>query len=461
MTSANGSGQRRYAVVGTGSRAELYIGALAREYASDGVIVAWCDPNPSRMSYYDELLATAGHPAPARYAPEEFGKMLAAEHPDAVIVTSPDHTHPRYVAAALESGCDAICEKAAATSAEGARLIADAARASAGTLTVTFNYRYMPRNTALREVIASGAIGKVTSVHFEWVLDTVHGADYFRRWHREKANSGGLVVHKASHHFDLVNWWIGDIPATVYARGALRFYGDAAARGRGLGPRPWRSAGAPGMESDPWALDLAAKPALRRLYLEAEAEDGYIRDRDVFSPGITIEDNMAVLVTYRSGAFLTYSLNAHSPWEGYRVSVNGDAGRAELEVVERGHARFVADGGTTGRPAVDPMMSQDRDGADADDPRPVAQRLLVQRHWEPARVVPIPEASGTHGGGDALLLDSVFRRGASAPDPLGRRAGYADGLASAAIGIAANESMLTGAPVDIHSLGIETAFTDR
>lgn len=460
MTSANGTGQRRYAVVGTGGRAELYISALARRYAAEGSIVAWCDPNPVRMGYYDELLAAAGQPAPARYAPEEFGKLLVAERPDAVIVTSPDHTHPRYVAAALESGSDAICEKPLATSAEGARMIADQARVSAGTLTVTFNYRYMPRNAALREVIASGAIGTVTSVHFEWVLDTVHGADYFRRWHREKANSGGLLVHKASHHFDLVNWWIGDVPATVYARGALRFYGSAAARARGLGPRPARSFGSPGMRNDPWALDMAAEPVLRRLYLEAEAADGYIRDRDVFSPGITIEDNMAVLVTYRSGAFLTYSLNAHSPWEGYRVSVNGDAGRAELEVVERGHVRSVADGGIMGRPAVDPMVSGDRDSAAADDPRPAAERLVVQRHWEPARVVPIPEASGTHAGGDMPLLDSVFRHDVSAPDPLRRRAGYADGLASAAIGIAANESIAMGRPVDIGSLGIGLALTD-
>ena len=242
-------------------------------------------------------------------------------------MTSPDHTHPRYAAGALRAGCDVILEKPVATSVDGARLLADAARTSPGTLRVTFNYRYSPRNSVLRRVIADGIIGKVTSVHFEWVLDTVHGADYFRRWHREKTASGGLLVHKSSHHFDLVNWWIGDIPSTVYARGALRFYGHARARERGAGARPERSFGAPGMAADPFALDLAAAPALRRLYLEAEAEDGYIRDRDVFSPGITIEDNLAVLVGYRSGALLTYSLNAHSPWEGYRVSVNGDAGR--------------------------------------------------------------------------------------------------------------------------------------
>ena len=46
----------------------------------------------------------------------------------------------------------------------------------------------------------------------EWLLDTRHGADYFRRWHRNKNNSGGLMVHKATHHFDLVNWWMIPTP---------------------------------------------------------------------------------------------------------------------------------------------------------------------------------------------------------------------------------------------------------
>ena len=296
---------RRYAVVGTGARAGLYIRALADRYAADAAIVAWCDPNRVRMNYYDQILTAAGRPSPAQYTPEDFGRLLDSERPDAIVVTSPDHTHPPYAARALRAGCDVILEKPVATSVDGARLLADAARTSAGTLRVTFNYRYSPRNSVLRRVIADGIIGKVASVHFEWVLDTVHGADYFRRWHREKTASGGLLVHESSHHFDLVNWWIGDIPSTVYARGALRFYGSARARERGAGARPERSFGSPGMAADPFALDLAAAPALRRLYLEAEAEDGYIRDRDVFGPGITIEDNLAVLVGYRSGALLT------------------------------------------------------------------------------------------------------------------------------------------------------------
>jgi predicted dehydrogenase len=440
---------RRYAVVGTSARARMYINALAGDYPGD--IVGWCDPNQVRMSYYDGVLAAAGRPAPARYRPDQFGALLDRERPDAVIVTSPDHTHPRYAAQALAAGCDAIIEKPVATSPEGARLLAEAARAAAGSVIITFNYRYSPRNSALRQVIADGAIGKVTSVHFEWVLDTVHGADYFRRWHREKAESGGLLVHKASHHFDLVNWWIDDVPTDVYARGALRFYGDLNAKERGLGERPERSHGWPGLADDPFSIDIAADDTLRRLYLEAEAEDGYIRDRDVFSPGITIEDNAAVLVGYASGAFLTYSLNAHSPWEGYRVSVNGDAGRAELEVVERGYVRSAADGSINGRPAIDPMTSG-AEAATPGDPRPVGSRLIVQRHWEPAREVPIITGTGHHGGGDTLLLNAVFRPGGA--DPLRQQAGYADGLRAVAVGLAANRSMVTGQAVNIRELGI-------
>ncbi len=70
-----------------------------------------------------------------------------------------------------------------------------------------------------------GAIGDILNIDFEWMLDTSHGADYFRRWHRKLENSGGLLVHKATHHFDIINWLIEQDPETVYANGTLHFYG--------------------------------------------------------------------------------------------------------------------------------------------------------------------------------------------------------------------------------------------
>ncbi|WP_206215830.1 hypothetical protein, partial [Pseudomonas viridiflava] len=93
-----------------------------------------------------------------------------------------------------------------------------------------------------------------------------------------------------SHHFDLVNWWIGQRPRRVFASGALRFYGAENAAARGLGDRPDR--GTHDGDRDPFELDLRGDERLRALYLDAEQHDGYVRDRDVFGPGITIEDNL-------------------------------------------------------------------------------------------------------------------------------------------------------------------------
>lgn len=447
---APAGGQRRFAVAGTGHRAGMYVSAITGEHADVATLVAWLDPNPGRIDYYDAEVGRAlGQDGPAglpRYTPEGLEKMIEEQRVDTVVVTSPDHTHADLVARALAAGADVVVEKPLTTDRAGCRRITGAVADTGRDVTMTFNYRYAPRNSSLRQVIQSGQIGDVTSVHFEWALDTVHGADYFRRWHREKKNSGGLLVHKSSHHFDLVNWWLDDVPSRVYASGGLRFYGDRNAAARGLGPRPVRGTGAVG---DPFALDLHDDPRLQALYLDAEHHDGYLRDQDVFGPGITIEDNMALVVDYRSGATLTYSLNAHSPWEGYRVTVNGTEGRAELEVVERGAVLV----GEDGKVVLDPSATPD--GVAAGGLRPEGERLLVQRHWQAPTPYEIPAGIGGHGGGDAILLKDVFRKHLRvSDDALGRPAGYLDGLRAVAVGIAANQSLVTGLPVRVDDLDL-------
>jgi predicted dehydrogenase len=427
---------RRYGVVGTGARARMYIRALAGDFTDVAELVAWCEPNPARMDHADGLAGAR----PARYAPAGLERMITEQRLDAVVVTSPDWTHAEMASRAMRAGADVVLEKPLTTSVDGCGEIVAAIEETGRSLVLTFNYRYSPRNAALKQVIASGEIGEVTSVHFEWVLDTMHGADYFRRWHREKEHSAGLAVHKASHHFDLMNWWLADVPEWVFASGGLKFYGAENARARGLGPRPARGTVDP-PSTDPFALDLRADPTLRSLYWEAERHDGYLRDRDVFAPGVTIEDNLSVMVGYGGGPVLTYSLNAHSPWEGYRVTVNGTEGRVELEVVER--AAVLP--GPDGRIVLDASSVVD----DGDDGRRGGAWLTVQKHWQPAKSVPIPEADGGgHGGGDALLLADVFR-GVGGADRLGRQAGIRDGLASVAVGLAANTSMTTGKRVRI------------
>ena len=433
---------RRYAVAGTGHRSQMYIDAMLGDHADVAELVAWCEPNPGRAEYYDARLVAAGRGPLPRYEPAQLEEMIRDRAVDVVVVTAPDHTHADLVTRSLRAGADVVVEKPLTIDVDGCRRITEAAAETGRDLVMTFNYRYSPRNSSLKEVIASGRIGTVTSVHFEWALDTVHGADYFRRWHAQKDLSGGLLVHKSSHHFDLVNWWIDDAPERVYARGKLAFYGDQGLGAAQAGPRPGR-----GTEAEPgdrWALDLRTDERLKHLYLDAEQHDGYLRDRDVFRPGITIEDNLALVVDYHGGAMMTYSLNAHAPWEGYRVTVNGSEGRAELEVVERGSVELEPSGDAV----LDPSA---REAASADQLRPSGQRLLVQRHWERAQEVEIPMGQGSHGGGDAILLGDVFR-GRTEEDPLGRPAGYVDGVRAVAVGIAGNESLRTGQAVDVDAL---------
>ncbi|TDD20901.1 Gfo/Idh/MocA family oxidoreductase [Kribbella turkmenica] len=425
-------------MAGTGSRAQAYVRAIFQEHPEEAELVALLDPNPGRLAFHDRQVKALGGPELPQYGADDLERMIKEQSVDRVVVTSPDHTHAHVVSRILRAGADVIVEKPLTIDADGTRQIVDAMNDSGKSVVVTFNYRYSPRNSALRRLIADGEIGAVTSVEFQWALDTRHGADYFRRWHREKRFSGGLLVHKASHHFDLVNWWIASTPVRVFASGRLAFYGAENAAARGLGQRPERGT-VDGSANDPWLLDLRTDDTNRELYLDSEQYDGYRRDQDVFGPGITIEDNMAVIAEYANGARLSYSLNAHSPWEGYRVCVNGTEGRAELEVVER--AAVVDD-------QIDPSYPTER--VVAGDVRSDGERLVLQKHWAEAVEVEIPRGVGGHGGGDRLLYADLFKGPGN--DPLGRAADVHDGVRAVAVGVAANESLASGLPVVIADL---------
>src|SRR4051812_18898202 len=305
---------RRYAIVGTGHRAELYTRGITLAHPDVAELVAFADTNPLRMAAHNaRLVASGASPVPAYHVEngaDDFVAMLDKERADVAIVTTVDRFHDEYVVAALDAGRDVLTEKPMTIDGPRCRHILDAVARSGRTVGVTFNYRYNPVHEAVKRAVRE--IGTIGSVHFEWLLDVRHGADYFRRWHRDKANSGGLLVHKASHHFDLVNWWLGDEPAEVYASGRLFFYGEKA----GHGHDPGR-----------FFLPLAGDPRMRALYVDAAEHDGYRRDQDVFGPGVTIEDDLAVLVTYAGGASMSYHLTAYAPWEGYRVMINGSHGR--------------------------------------------------------------------------------------------------------------------------------------
>lgn len=427
---------KRYALVGTGSRASMYIDALAGHYRDVAELVALCDLSQTRMDWYnDRIQARFGIPPRSTYKADSFDRMVAETKPDAVIVTTMDSAHHIYITRAMELGCDVITEKPLTIDVEKLRLVYDAIARTGKSLRVTFNYRYAPAFTRFRELIVQGVIGRPLLVDFAWVLDTSHGADYFRRWHREKEHSGGLLLSKATHHFDLINWWIDSHPQTVFAIGDLLFYGRKNAEERGENYSYSRYTGTAAAQKDRFALFLDQREDFRGLYLNAEAETGYLRDRNVFGEPITIEDTMAVTARYRNGALLSYCLVAYAPWEGMRVSITGTKGRIELEVIEN----------------VTHLLSDD----EAPDAKVGAGTQKITMRAFPMFGKPyevdVPTGEGDHGGGDPVMLDDIFLPNPP-PDPLHRAASQVDGAASILLGIAANESMRTGNPVHIDEL---------
>lgn len=423
--------KKKYCVVGLGSRSSMFYKSIVKTYNDVSQVVGFCDSNQVRMDYANKILAELGAEQVPTYKDYDFELMIKETKPDTVIVTSIDRTHHKYIIKAMELGCDVITEKPMTIDEEKCQDILDAQRRTGKNVRVSFNYRYAPHNTKIRELIADDTIGQVNSIHFEWLLNTKHGADYFRRWHRDKRNSGGLLVHKSTHHFDLVNFWIDSQPDTVFAMGDLMFYGKENAEARGVKEFYYRSHGSEAAANDPFGLQLSESDNLNELYLKAEHEDGYLRDQSVFGDGINIEDTLGLMVRYKNKTILTYSLNAYLPWEGFRVVFNGTKGRIEINVVEKVY--------------VNGQGNQSAEGA------VIGKEIVVYPMFGESYKVDIVEGKGGHGGGDPVLLADLF-----APNPpedkFKRAATHFDGAMSILTGIAGNKSIATGLPIKVDNL---------
>jgi predicted dehydrogenase len=407
---AKDEGRRRVALVGTGHRgAGTWGKELLANFPNAVELVGLCDTNSIRLERARKAIGTE---APTFTA---LGAMLSATKPETLIVCSRDDTHADIIVAALDAGIDVITEKPMTTTAANCRRILDAERRSGRRVDVTFNYRFSPTARKIKELILSSVIGDVVSVDFHWYLDVQHGADYFRRWHAYLEHSGSLFVHKATHHFDLLNWYLGSDPAEVFARGTLNHYG---ARGPFRGPR---CKTCPHAEICDFHIDIGNDPWLDMLYEEPSREDGYFRDACVFREDIDIPDTMSAAILYESGVQVSYSLNTFMPIEGYHLAFNGTRGRIEIRQYER----------------------QAWQTPDADE-------ILVLTNRGQAERVLVPHQAGGHFGADLALQDMLFRPGAA--DPLGQRAGARAGAISVLCGIAAMESARSGAPVKVRPM---------
>ena len=424
-----GNRKLKIALVGTGVRGTSFWGKrLVEKYSDSLEFVGLCDINPGRLAYAQQYMKVD---CPTFL---DFSKMITDTKPDLVIVTTVDATHHEFIVQGLQMGCDVLSEKPMTTDEVKCQQIIDAEKKYGKRLIVGFNYRWSPYNTKVKELLAEGKIGKVTSVDFHWYLNTYHGASYFRRWHGLREKGGTLLVHKATHHFDLLNWWLNSDPEEVFAYGDLEFYGaNHSFRADNCRPCPHKS------ECD-FHWDITKDQRMMDLYAKNEEHDGYVRDGCVWSKNIDIYDKMSAQIKYKNNVVVNYSLTTYSPFEGWRIAFNGTEGRIEAALdipynkdmkmsQEELHAAEMAQAGE--ELAYEP--------------------IITHKLWNDFNVVQVGMEKSGHGGGDKRLHDQIFMH-PEKKDPYDRAAGLRDGAMSLLVGVAARKSIEIGKPVKIADL---------
>ncbi len=425
------AGKIKLAQVGTGHRGTGFWGTdLLKNYGEVVEFVGLCDNNPGRLARAKEIYNTS---CPTFSSFDEMLKKVSADY---IIVTTVDATHDEFIIKALDKGFNVITEKPMTTDESKCQGILDAEKRSGKNVIVAFNYRHSVHNMQLKELLAANRIGKITSVDFNWYLNVYHGADYFRRWHGRMEKSGSLWVHKATHHFDLMNWWLNSEPVEVSAYGSLDHYGKNNSF-RGIKCRDCEY-----KEQCKFFWDITKDKRLTDLYVKNEKYDGYLRDGCVWSNEIDIYDKMSAQVIYANGVTANYSLTTYSPYEGWQIAFNGMKGRIEtwedipyLQKMQDDQAL-----------RHDKEMSQAKEGNSGE----VREIMVMDNFAKNYEIFTTPKITAGHGGGDIRMQRRMFVDKTDNPHHI--MAGTRDGAMSILIGIAARKSIQLKRPVKIAEL---------
>jgi predicted dehydrogenase len=417
--------------VGTGVRGTGFWGkGLLKTFAELVEFVGLSDNNPGRLSYAKQYYQVN---CPTFL---NFDEMLQKTKPDFVIVTTVDSTHDEFIVKALEGGCNVITEKPMTTDEVKCRRILEAEKKSGKKVIVAFNYRHSVHAMQLKELLVKERAGKITSVDFNWYLNVYHGADYFRRWHGRMAKGGSLWVHKATHHFDLLNWWLNSEPVEVSAYGSLEHYG------KNNSFRGTKCRGCEHKDNCKFYWDISKDQRNVDLYVKNEQHDGYIRDGCVWSNEIDIYDKMSAQIIYANGVTVNYSLTTYSPYEGWQIAFNGMKGRIETwEDIP--YLQKMPD---------DQSKRHATEMSNADDAisGEVREILVMDNFQKNYEIFTTPRIRGGHGGGDIRMQRRMFVDKTDNPHHV--MAGTREGAMSILIGIAARKSIQLKRPVKISEL---------
>ena len=206
--------QVRYGLVGTGMMGVEHLQNLA--VTPGAVVTAIADPVATSLGWARDALGKRGDGV------QEFADAAALARSglvDAVIVASPNYTHRNVLEPLFDADIAILCEKPLATTLEDARWVVDRAAQMTRPFWTAMEYRYMPPAAAFIEQVHGGRIGALRMLSIR-----EHRFPFLPKvgdWNRFSRNTGGTMVEKCCHFFDLMRLIVQSEPIRVYCSGAM------------------------------------------------------------------------------------------------------------------------------------------------------------------------------------------------------------------------------------------------
>ena len=208
------SGKLRVGVIGTGMMGCEHINNL--KLMPEVEITAFADPTASMLLRAQSLL---GPKADSVALFNDAAALIASGKVDAVVVASPNHTHDDVLQPVFATDVHVLCEKPLSTTPEYAAQIADQAHQHKGIFWVGMEYRFMPPAARFIARVHAGEVGRLVMVSIR-----EHRFPFLNKvddWNRFSAHTGGTMVEKCCHFFDLMRTIVRAEPTRVYCSGSM------------------------------------------------------------------------------------------------------------------------------------------------------------------------------------------------------------------------------------------------
>jgi myo-inositol 2-dehydrogenase / D-chiro-inositol 1-dehydrogenase len=199
----------RYGIIGSGTMGREHI--LNLRLIPEAQVVALADPHPASLT---SAVALAGREVATH---DDHRALLERDDVDVVVIATPNHTHAAVLADVLATDKHVLVEKPLCTTIEDAKAVVAAADRHPSLFWVAMEYRYMPPVARLIEEVRRGTIGRLRMLAIR-----EHRFPFLQKvgdWNRFARNTGGTMVEKCCHFFDLMRLVIGERPLRVFGSG--------------------------------------------------------------------------------------------------------------------------------------------------------------------------------------------------------------------------------------------------